>query len=93
MKCLVSLTDQQLVQLYVEGNTEALSTLVTRYKDKIYTSIYLLVKDKYLAEDLFQDVFIRIMTRSRAVVTPMRANSFPGPCVSRTICVSIISAK
>jgi len=61
MKCLVSLTDQQLVQLYVEGNTEALSTLVTRYKDKIYTSIYLLVKDKYLAEDLFQDVFIRII--------------------------------
>jgi len=61
MKCLTSLTDQQLVHLYVDGNTEALSTLVTRYKDKIYTSIYLLVKDKYLAEDLFQDVFIRII--------------------------------
>lgn len=61
MKSLSSLTDQQLVHLYVEGNTEALSTLVSRYKDKIYTSIYLLVKDKYLAEDLFQDVFIRII--------------------------------
>lgn len=61
MKCLTNQTDQQLVHLYVEGNTEALSTLVTRYKDKIYTSIYLLVKDKYLAEDLFQDVFIRII--------------------------------
>ena len=61
MKCMSTLTDQQLVRLYIEGNTESLSTLVTRYKDKIYTSIYLLVKDKYLAEDLFQDVFIRII--------------------------------
>lgn len=61
MKSLSSLTDQQLVHLYMEGNSDALSTLVSRYKDKIYTSIYLLVKDKYLAEDLFQDVFIRII--------------------------------
>ena len=61
MKCLTNLTDQQLVHQYMDGNTEALSALVTRYKDKIYTSIYLLVKDKYLAEDLFQDVFIRII--------------------------------
>ena len=61
MKCLTSATDQQLVHLYIDGNSDALSTLVTRYKDRIYTSIYLLVKDKYLAEDLFQDVFIRII--------------------------------
>ena len=61
MKCSTSSTDQQLVHLYIDGNSDALSTLVTRYKDRIYTSIYLLVKDKYLAEDLFQDVFIRII--------------------------------
>ena len=61
MKCFTCSTDQQLVHLYIDGNSDALSTLVTRYKDKIYTSIYLLVKDKYLAEDLFQDVFIRII--------------------------------
>jgi RNA polymerase sigma factor (sigma-70 family) len=61
MKCLTNCTDQQLVHLYLEGNTNGLETLITRYKDKIYTSIYLLVKDKYLAEDLFQDVFIRVI--------------------------------
>ena len=61
MKSLNNLTDQQLVQLYMSGNADALATLVVRYKDKIYTSIYLLVKDKYLAEDIFQDVFIRII--------------------------------
>jgi len=45
----------------MEGENQALETLIVRYKDKIYTSIYLLVKDKYLAEDIFQDVFIRII--------------------------------
>ena len=61
MKCLQNLTDQQLVRSYMDGDANALATLVVRYKDKIYTSIYLLVKDKYLAEDIFQDVFIRII--------------------------------
>jgi RNA polymerase sigma-70 factor (ECF subfamily) len=45
----------------MEGDANALATIVMRYKDKIYTSIYLLVKDKYLTEDIFQDVFIRII--------------------------------
>ena len=61
MKILNNLTDQQLIHLYMEGDANALATIVTRYKDKIYTSIYLLVKDKYLTEDIFQDVFIRII--------------------------------
>ena len=61
MKSMNPLSDQQLIQLYLNGDAEALSSLVTRYKDKIYTSIYLLVKDKYLAEDIFQDSFIRII--------------------------------
>ncbi|MEO5890086.1 MAG: sigma-70 family RNA polymerase sigma factor [Ferruginibacter sp.] len=63
MKSLTLLSDQQLVHLYMDGNAAALSTLVTRYKSKLYTSIYLLVKDKYLAEDMFQDVFIRVIDK------------------------------
>lgn len=61
MKTLNTLTDPQLIHLYLDGDSEALSILVERYKDKIYTSIYLLVKDKYLAEDLFQDTFIKVI--------------------------------
>src|SRR5438067_8719190 len=61
MKSLTNLSNHQLIHHYMDGNSEALSTLVYRYKDKIYTSIYLLVKDKYLAEDIFQDAFIRII--------------------------------
>src|SRR6188768_1128435 len=63
MKSLTTLSDQQLVNLYMGGNSEALSTLVLRYKTKLYSSIYLLVKDKYLAEDMFQDVFIRVIDK------------------------------
>ncbi len=61
MKNLNTLPDQKLIHLYLDGNSEALSCLVERYKDKIYTSIYLLVKDKYLAEDIFQDTFIKVI--------------------------------
>ena len=61
MNSLNNLSEQELIQLYLKGNTDALSCLISRYKDKIYTSIYLLVKDKYLAEDIFQEVFIRII--------------------------------
>jgi RNA polymerase sigma factor (sigma-70 family) len=61
MKDQIQLNDNQIVQMYINGDANALTTLVTRYKDKIFTSIYLLVKDKYLAEDIFQDVFIRII--------------------------------
>ncbi len=61
MKTMNNLPDHELIQQYLEGDTQAISTLVTRYKDKIFTSIYLLVKDKYLAEDIFQDVFIKVI--------------------------------
>ncbi len=65
MRNQIELTDQEIVNEYINGNANVLSTLVTRYKDKIFTSIYLLVKDKYLAEDIFQDVFIRIIDTIR----------------------------
>ncbi|WP_407526504.1 sigma-70 family RNA polymerase sigma factor [Lacibacter sp. MH-610] len=58
-------TDQQLVHQFKDGDATALETLVLRHKDKLYTSIFLLVKDKYLAEDLFQEVFIRVIDTIR----------------------------
>lgn len=61
MKTMNSLQDQQLIQMFRDGNSEALSSLIDRYKDKIFTSIFLLVKDKYLAEDIFQDTFIKVI--------------------------------
>jgi len=65
MKSLINLSDQQLIHLFMDGDAEALEALIHRHKDKIYTSIFLLVKDKYLAEDIFQDVFIRVIDTVR----------------------------
>jgi RNA polymerase sigma factor (sigma-70 family) len=62
----INATDTQLVQSFQQGNNQALEVLVHRYKDKMFTSIQLLVKDKYLAEDLFQEVFIKIIDTLRA---------------------------
>ncbi|HEX8278747.1 MAG TPA: sigma factor, partial [Segetibacter sp.] len=65
MKTLPQSTDNQLVRSFLTGNNQALETLVGRYKDKIFSSILFLVKDKYLAEDLFQDTFIKIIDTIR----------------------------
>ena len=65
MNTFTQATDNQLVQLFQQGNNNALEVLVNRHKDKIFTSINILVKDKYLAEDLFQDVFIKIIDTLR----------------------------
>lgn len=61
MKTLTQLTDQDLIKRFAAGDSGAIEELVNRYKDRIYTSIYYLVKDKYLAEDIFQDVFIKVI--------------------------------
>lgn len=66
MKSLTNLPDQQLIHLFMSGDASALENLILRHKDKIYTSIFLLVKDKYLAEDIFQDVFIRVIDTIRS---------------------------
>lgn len=66
MKALMKKTDHELIRLFMNGQLEALETLVLRHKDKMYTSILFLVKDKYLAEDIFQEVFIRIIDTMRS---------------------------
>lgn len=61
MNVLSKLSDHELINSFNSGNVNAFEALVLRHKDKLYTSIFFLVKDKYLAEDIFQDVFIRII--------------------------------
>ena len=66
MKTSTPESDIQLVKSFQQGNNKALEILVMKYKDKIFTSINILVKDKYLAEDMFQEVFIKIIDTLRA---------------------------
>ncbi len=62
---LSELNDKELIGLYLEGNDKAFEQLLSRHKDKIYTSIYMFVKDHSKAEDIFQDVFIKIIKTFR----------------------------
>lgn len=58
---LSKITDQNLVTQYVQGNEACLEMLIKRHKDRIFTTIILIVKDSYIAEDLFQETFIKII--------------------------------
>jgi RNA polymerase sigma-70 factor (ECF subfamily) len=58
-------SDAELVHAYIGGSDEAFETLIYRYKDKIYTTVYMLVKDRFLADDLFQEVFVKIIRTLR----------------------------
>jgi RNA polymerase sigma factor (sigma-70 family) len=59
------LNDQELIALYLKGEERAFEVLLQRHKNKIYTSIYLFTKDRTLADDIFQEVFIRIIDTLR----------------------------
>jgi len=54
-----SLNDSELVSLYKVGNEGAFKELLDRHKDRVFTAIYLIVKDRYLAEDILQETFIK----------------------------------
>ena len=63
MDNLKKLTDDQLVELYVQSNNEAFDELLARYKDKLYSYIFFNVHNEDMANDIFQETFVRaIMT-------------------------------
>lgn len=55
------ISDQSLVKQYVQGNEACLEMLINRHKERIFTTIILIVKDTYIAEDIFQETFIKII--------------------------------
>jgi len=65
MQNLSLMNDRDLVRLYQKGSQPAITELVKRYKQKIFTSIFFLVRKRELAEDLFQETFIKIITSLR----------------------------
>jgi RNA polymerase sigma factor, sigma-70 family len=54
-----SMTDDELVKLYEGGVNEAFDALLMRHKDKVFANIYMAVRDKDIANDIFQDTFIK----------------------------------
>ena len=53
--------DQELVNLYIKGDESALATLITRHKRRIFSYIMLTVKNKAVAQDVFQDTFFKVI--------------------------------
>ncbi len=58
-------SDAELIHAFLQGEEQAIETLIYRYKDKVFTSIFMLVKDKYIAEDIFQDAFLKMIRTMR----------------------------
>jgi len=57
----LKLSDEELVNSYVSGNSKSFEVLMNKYKDRIYTYIYLKVRNKDVAEDIFQETFIKVI--------------------------------
>ena len=65
----IQISDALLVQDYVAGNEDALATLIKRHESKIYGFIYSKVSDRDVANDIFQDTFIK-------VIKTLKSNSY-----------------
>jgi RNA polymerase sigma-70 factor (ECF subfamily) len=53
--------DQQLVNQFLGGDSSAIESLIYKYKDRVYTYIIMVVKNQDLANDIFQDTFIKVI--------------------------------
>lgn len=63
MKKFGSMTDEELALLYAEGNNGAFDELLARNQSKLFTYIMFVVRDQELANDIFQDTFVKVITK------------------------------
>lgn len=62
MEKLKQMTDDMLVTLYLEGNNSAFDILLNRHQDRLFNYIYFLVRSREVAEDIFQETFVKAIT-------------------------------
>ena len=63
MSTLESMTDEELALSYINGNNQAFDKLLSRSQDKIFNYIMYIVKDEDLANDLFQETYLKVITK------------------------------
>ncbi len=56
-----AISDKELIGKYLNGNEESLEKLILRHKRKVFAYIVMVVKDDQLADDIFQDTFIKVI--------------------------------
>jgi RNA polymerase sigma-70 factor, ECF subfamily len=59
--CMQTLSDNELVKLYIDGNEDCLAVLVKRHKRRIFSYIFLITRNKALTEDIFQETFFKVI--------------------------------
>lgn len=59
-------TDHELVMQFIEGNQSGIELLIHRHKTKLFTYISMYIRDKSLAEDIFQETFLKVINSLRA---------------------------
>jgi RNA polymerase sigma-70 factor (ECF subfamily) len=62
MNNLKTMTDEELVVLYMQGSNPAFDVLLSRHKSSVYAYIYYTVHDSDLTEDIFQETFLKVIT-------------------------------
>ncbi len=60
---LNSLTDEELALRYVAGNNRAFDELLRRNQSQLFTYILFVVRDRYVADDVFQETFVRAISK------------------------------
>ncbi|RNC64669.1 sigma-70 family RNA polymerase sigma factor [Proteiniphilum sp. X52] len=65
MDTFCTMTDEELVVSYAQGNDSAFDLLLSRHKQSLYTYIFYTLRDRGLAEDVFQETFIKAITTIR----------------------------
>ncbi len=62
----ITISDQELIRQFISGDHNALELLINRHQRKLFSYIMIIIKDKHLAEDIFQDAFIKIINTLRS---------------------------
>lgn len=62
MRNLQSLSDQELVTAYANGDNEAFDALLLRHKTRLFNYIFQMVRDRDLSDDIFQETFVKAIT-------------------------------
>lgn len=84
----IETSDHELISHYLNGNIGALEFLINKHKGKVFTSIVILVKDKYLAEDIFQDTFMKVIDSFHAGVYQEEGKFLPWVMrISHNLCI------
>ena len=81
MKNLKEMTDEQLAIAYIEGNNRAFDLLLARNQAKLYSYIMFIVRDRTIADDIFQDTFVKVITKLRQGA--YKTNGKSSACITR----------